>query len=139
MKRTVAFILTASLLCSCAGLNIATVGSDLISDVTQGSVVATDAYAAYQSINQNLTTANVIQGKLDPAKVLAGAQAITQTLNGPATASLTTAVNSFVADVNGQIAALKSQGVTSPAAITSNISASGAATVSTIAAVPTSK
>lgn len=121
--------------CSAAQLaQVQTAGSALIADVAQGTVVATDAYAAYQSVNQQLTAANVTTGKLDVAKVIAGAQAINQTLGSPATSSLVTAANQFVSDVNSQIAAFKAAGATSPAAITTAVSASGAATVTAIAA-----
>lgn len=92
--------------CTTSQLNQAQViGAALVQDVAQGTVVAGDAYAVYQSVNQNLTTSNVIAGKLTVAKVIAGAQAINQTVGSPATASLTLAANTFVADVNGQIAA----------------------------------
>lgn len=113
------------------------IGASLVPLVQQGVVTAADAYATYQSVNQNLTAANVITGKLSVSKVITGAQAI---LGSPATAqatqSLTTAANTFVVDVNNAIAAAKAAGVTSPTAITNAVSESGASTVTTIAALP---
>lgn len=113
---------------------VSQVGSALIADVAQGTVVASDAYAVYQSVNQSLTSANVISGKLSVAKVISGAQAITGTLGSAPTASLVTAANQFVSDVNTQIASFQSAGATVPATTTA-ISQSGAATVTAIAAI----
>lgn len=122
--------------CSTAQLQQAeSIGASLVPLVHQGAVVATDAYAAYASVNQNLTSANVISGKLSAAKVLAGAQAIIgSSSTETASQSLITSVNTLVEDANSSIAAFKAAGATTDKTITA-VSSSGAATVTAIAAV----
>lgn len=124
-------ILSVFGLFGCAGVSWSTVGSSLITDVQDGTVLATEAYAAYQGVNQNLTTANVLTGKLNPTKVLAAATAINSGLQTP---GLATAVNQFVSDANATITALKGSGATTQATINS-VSDSGASTVTTIKAI----
>ena len=123
--------LALTLITGCAGTNWSQVGSSVITDVQQGTVLATEAYAAYSAVNQQLTTANVTTGKLDATKVLAAATAINSGLQTPGLAS---AVTSFVSDANATITALKGTGATVPATIAA-VSNQGAATVSTVAAV----
>ena len=118
-------------LVGCAGTNWSQVGSSLITDVQDGTVLATEAYAAYSAVNQQLTTANVTTGKLDATKVLAAAQAVN---NGLQTPGLASAVQSFVSDANQTITALKGSGATTNKTIAA-VSAQGAATVTTVAAV----
>lgn len=122
--------------CSTAQLAQAeAVGASLVPLVQQGSVLASDAYAVYQSSNQNLTTANVISGKLSVSKVITGAQAILgSSTTAQASQSLLTAANTFVSDINGSIATYKAAGATAQATIAA-VSQSGAATVASIAAV----
>lgn len=123
-------LLAALMLAGCAGVNWSTVGSQLITDVQAGTVAAADTYTAYQALNQNLTTANVTTGKLTVGKVLAAAQAGSTALNTP---GLATAVSDLVTDAQATITALK--GSPTPAVIAA-VSQQGAATVSTIAALP---
>ena len=121
--------LVASLVLSGCATDWSAVGTSVIDDVQSGTVLATEAYAAYSAVNQQLTAANVTTGKLDPAKVLAAAAAIN---NGLQTPGLATAVLSFVGDANTTIKNL--QGAT-PAAIATAVSTQGAGTVTTIAAI----
>lgn len=132
-----AFVAMSESACSTTQLQEAqVVGSSLIQDVAQGTIVASDAFAVYQSVNQNLTAANVTTGKLSVAKVIAGGQAITQTLGSPATASLTKAATDLVSDVNDQIASYKAAGITAPSAITPAVSQQAAAAITQIANNP---
>lgn len=126
------FIIASTLFLSgCAGVDWNTVGNAVLTDLTQGAIVAQDAYTAYNALNQNLTTANVATGKLTVAKVLAAAQAGSTALNTP---GLGTAVSDFVTDAQATITALQAKGATTPATIQA-VSQQGAATVSTVSAI----
>lgn len=129
-----AALLSASLgLAACAGISWPQVGSQLLTDVQDGTVLATEAYAAYSAVNQQLTTANVTTGKLDATKVLAAATAVNSGLQTP---GLATAVNQLVADANATIKTLQAANVATPTVI-NTVSQSGATVVSTIKTVTT--
>lgn len=121
-------LLSASL-CGCA-TDWAAVGTSVITDVQDGTVLAAEGYAAYTAVNQQLTAANVTTGKLDAVKVLAAATAVNSGLQTP---GLKTAVLAFVADANNTLNNLKGSSTVAQIAAVSN---QGAGTVSTIAALP---
>jgi hypothetical protein len=131
MKKKLLVLLVPILLTACA--QWPTVENDLVTDVQAGVVAASDAYAAYNAVEQNLTTANVTTGKLSIGKVLTAATAITQAAADP---SLKTAVTDLVTDANKTISDALGKGETAQQAI-SSVAAIQAATISTVATTPT--
>lgn len=133
--KTFFIILVAAIggnvLTGCAGVNWATVATDVVQDVKTGAIAAQDAYTAYQALNQSLTTANVTTGKLSVAKVFAAAQAGSTALN---TAGLSTAVTDLVTNAQQTINDLKAQGASTPAIIAA-ASNQGASAITTVAAI----
>jgi hypothetical protein len=115
----------------CAGTDWGQVESDVLTDVKDGTTLASEVFAAYTAVNQNLTTANVTTGKLDLSKVLAAAVAVNGGLETP---GLKEAVAQFVADANQTITDLKGSSTQS---VINTISQDGAATVTAVAATQT--